>query len=127
MPIQRIEDVLQQYEDAFNQGDLDALLALYEPQATLTLQPGQTAAGAAAIRTVLGSFLALKGRMEIAEIGPQQIVQAGDTALVSGSWTITGTGSNGEPVVMSGRSTDVVRLQPDGTWRWVIDVPFGIN
>lgn len=23
--------------------------------------------------------------------------------------------------------TDVVRRQPDGTWRWVIDVPFGIT
>jgi ketosteroid isomerase-like protein len=60
------------------------------------------------------------------EIEPELIVvQAGDVALVSGTWTLTGP--DGEPVTMSGRSTDVARQQPDGTWRWVIDVPFGIS
>ena len=32
-----------------------------------------------------------------------------------------------EPVTMSGRTTDVARRQPDGTWRWVIDAPFGVG
>jgi len=35
--------------------------------------------------------------------------------------------ASGEPVTMNGRVTDVVRRQPDGTWRWVIDVPYGIG
>jgi uncharacterized protein (TIGR02246 family) len=125
--MQRVEDVVRAYQDAFNHGDLDVLLALYEPEATLVPQPGQVAAGIAAIREALSGFLALKGRMEIEEIGPEHMVQAGDLALGSGSWTLAGTGPDGEPVTMSGRSTDVLRRQPDGSWRWVIDVPFGIS
>lgn len=60
------------------------------------------------------------------EIEPElTVIRAGDIALVSGAWTLTGL--DGEPVRMSGRTTDVTRRQPDGTWRWVIDVPFGIG
>lgn len=123
MPEQTPEEAVRAYEGAFNSGDLDALMALYEPGATLVPQPGQVASGAAAIRAAMGGFLALKGCMEVE---PElTVVQAGDVALVSGSWTLTGT--DGEPLTMSGRVTDVVRRQPDGTWRWVIDVPFGIG
>jgi uncharacterized protein (TIGR02246 family) len=125
MPEQTPEETVRAYEDAFNSGDLDALMAFYEPGATLVPQPGQVASGAAAIREAMGGFLALKGHMEIE---PElTVIRAGDVALVSLSWTLTGTGPDGEPVTMGGRMTDVVRRQPDGTWRWVIDVPFGIS
>ncbi len=123
MPEQTPEEAVRAMVDAFNGGDLDAFMAFYEPGATLVPQPGQVASGEMAIREAMGRFLALKGRMEIEpEI---TVIQAGDVALVSGSWTLTGP--DGEPVTMSGRVTDVVRRQPDGAWRWVIDVPFGIG
>jgi uncharacterized protein (TIGR02246 family) len=125
MAVQTPEEAVRAMVDAFNGGDLDAFMAFYESGATLVPQPGEVASGAAAIREAMGGFLALKGRMEIE---PElTVIQAGDVALVSGSWTLTGTGPDGEPVTMSGRVTDVVRRQPDGTWRWVIDVPFGIS
>jgi uncharacterized protein (TIGR02246 family) len=122
---QPVEDALRAYQEAFNDGDLDALLALYEPEATFVPQPGQAAAGAAAIRAALGGFLALKGRLEIEALEAKDVVRAGDLALVSGSWTLTGTAPGGEPVTMRGRTTDVLRRQPDGSWRWVIDAPSG--
>lgn len=125
--MQPVEDAVRAYQDAFNSGDLDALLALYEPEAIFVPQPGQVAAGTAAIREALSGFMALKGRLEIEEIEPKHIVQAGNLALVSGFWTLTGNGPSGEPITMNGRVTDVIRRQMDGTWRWVIDVPFGIG
>ncbi|HEX2183787.1 MAG TPA: SgcJ/EcaC family oxidoreductase [Rubrobacteraceae bacterium] len=125
MDVQSPEEAVRAMVDAFNSRDLDAFMDFYEPGATLVPQPGQVASGAAAIRDAMGGFLALKGRMEVE---PElAVVQAGDVALVSGSWTLTGHRSDGEPVTMSGRVTDVLRRQPDGTWRWVIDVPFGIG
>jgi ketosteroid isomerase-like protein len=73
----------------------------------------------------MGEFLALEVHMQLE---PElAVVRAGDLALVSGCWKLTGTGPDGEPVTMSGRTTDVARQQPDGTWRRVIDVPFGIG
>ncbi len=125
MDVQSPEEAVRAMVDAFNRWDLDAFMTFYEPKATLVPQPGQVASGAAAIREAMGGFLALKGRMEIES--ELTVNQASDVALVSGSWTLTGTGPDGEPVTMSGRVTDVVRRQPDGTWRWGIDVPFGVS
>ena len=125
MAVQSPEEAVRAMVDAFNSRNLDAFMSFYEPGATLVPQPGQVASGAAEIREAMGGFLALKGRMEI-EPG-LSVIQADDVALVSGSWTLTGTGPDGEPVTLDGRVTDVVRRQPDGTWRWVIDAPFGIG
>lgn len=99
MTVQTLEETARAYEDTFNSGNLDALMALYEPGAALVPQPGQVASGAAAIREAMGGFLALKGRMEVE---PElTVIRAGDVALVSGSWTLTGTGPDGEPVTWS--------------------------
>ena len=115
MTVQSPEEAVRAMVDTFNSGDLKAFMAFYEPGAPLVPQSGQVASGAAAIREAMGGFLALKGRMEIE---PQlSVIQSGDVALVSGSWMLTGTSPDGAPVTMSGRVTDVVCRQPDGTWR----------
>ena len=46
MPITNPEEVLHAFFRAFNQGDIDAVIALYEPQAALVAQPGQVAEAA---------------------------------------------------------------------------------
>lgn len=78
-----IEDALPAYQDAFNDGASAALIALYEPNATFVAQPGQVSQGAAAIREALHSFLALKGRIERQDIGPNGIIPAGHVAFLS--------------------------------------------
>jgi uncharacterized protein (TIGR02246 family) len=123
MSMKQPEDLGQAFEHAFNSGDLEAMLALYEPEATLIPEPGAVASGSEAIREAIGEFLGLKGQVDSQ---PMTTVTAGDVALASGPWTITGTAPDGQPVTMSGRSTNVLRRQPDGTWLLAIDVPFGI-
>ncbi len=51
-----------------------------------------------------------------------RVLEADDLALVVGTWTFEGTGPDGEPVRLS---ADVLRRQADGTWRFVIDNPWG--
>jgi hypothetical protein len=34
--------------------------------------------------------------------------------------------ADGAPVTLAGQTADVVRRQPDGAWRYVIDAPFGL-
>jgi uncharacterized protein (TIGR02246 family) len=107
---------------AFNAGDAAALMDLYEPDASLAPAPGQVVTGTAAIREVLAGFLALKGKMTIDTV---RIIPAGDVALLHGSWILSGTGPDGNAIELAGRNTEVVRRQADGTWRFVIDNPFG--
>ena len=60
MPITNPEEVLHAFFRAFNQGDIDAVIALYEPQAALVAQPGQVAEGHSALREAFNGFLAMK-------------------------------------------------------------------
>mgnify|MGYP003946730741 CR=1 FL=1 len=116
------EDTHRSFVRSFNSGDLDSLMALYTPDATLVPQPGQVVTGHAAIREALQGFLSLKGtiRMETT-----YVVEAGDIALLRSEWHLDGTGPDGKPMTMAAKSNEVVRKQSDGTWRIAIDHPYG--
>lgn len=124
MPARTPEEVHPQFMEAFNAGDLDALLAVYEPEASMVPEPGQVVTGAEAIRQILTGFLALKGTIAITT---RTVVPAGELALVHGEWTLNGTGPDGQPLALAGRTSEVVRRQPDGTWRYVIDNPYSAD
>ena len=55
----------------------------------------------------------------------EQVVYAGDVALVANRWVLEGTSPDGKPVRLSGRSADVLRRRCNGEWRIVIDDPWG--
>jgi hypothetical protein len=50
-----------------------------------------------------------------------------DIALLASTWSLVGTGPDGKPVRKSGQGREVVRRQPDGTWRFGIDAPNGLG
>jgi len=114
--------MLDQWLDAFNSGNLEAILTFYERGATMVPQPGQQASGIPGIRQALRAFLALKPRSMPKK---HSWVIAGDIALGCKRWTLTGTGPDGKPVVMSGTISDVFRRQRDGRWLVVLDNPWG--
>ncbi|HEX2086830.1 MAG TPA: SgcJ/EcaC family oxidoreductase [Solirubrobacteraceae bacterium] len=103
-------------------GDLDGALALYEPEATFAPQPGAQVSGLDAIREALAQFIALRPSLS-GEV--EKVLEAGDVALVTNRWSLRGTGPDGAPLEMGGVSADVMRRQPDGTWRILVDDPWG--
>lgn len=78
--------------------------------------------GHAAVRRALERFVALAPNMT-GDI--QKVIEAGDTALVINRWQLDGTAPDGNPVRLAGLSADVMRRQPDGSWRVLIDDPWG--
>jgi ketosteroid isomerase-like protein len=60
MPASTPEQIHRLFEEAFNAGDLDGLMELYEPNAALIAQPGSVAHGSEQARAALQGFLALK-------------------------------------------------------------------
>lgn len=108
--------------EAVNGRDLESLCAMYEPGARLVDEPGQPAVGSIAIRKQFEKLLALKGKME----GSTTVCsQAGDLVLLKADWSFMGTGPDGKAIKLGGKSIEVMRRQPDGTWRFVIDLPYG--
>jgi uncharacterized protein (TIGR02246 family) len=116
------EELLKSVVDGINAGDLEALMTLYEPDAAFAAQPGTLAHGSAGIRASLGGFIAMKGTLDLRVT---RVLRASDLALVAGDWSFNGTGPGGAPVTLTGHNADVLRRQPDGSWRFVIDNPWG--
>jgi uncharacterized protein (TIGR02246 family) len=112
------QQIHQEFEEAFNSGDIEALMALYEPDCALVGAPGSVASGPDQVRAGLEGLLALKGK---AKLTTRDVVQVGDIALLSCSWTLDGVGPDGQPVSIGGRTAEVARHQPDGRWLYVID------
>jgi uncharacterized protein (TIGR02246 family) len=101
---------------------LDALLELYEEDATFVPEPGRVVTGHESIREELARLVALKPRMSGSL---ERVLQADDTALVAYRWQMEATAPDGSPIHMGGLSADVLRRRPDGSWRVLIDDPFG--
>jgi len=123
VPARKPEELKRLFADSLNGGNLEALVAFYEAGAALMAQPGQVVTGTQAIREALRGFVGMKPTLTILE--SKTLVHAGDTALTAARWRLTGTGPDGHPVNMNGESAEVCRRQADGTWRLVIDEPWG--
>jgi uncharacterized protein (TIGR02246 family) len=123
MPATEPEQIHGLFEQAFNAGDLEALMALYEPDAALIPQPGVVAGGTAAIRDALRWFLDRRGRITL---DTKLVVRVGDLAYLANRWSLTGgTMPDGSPAELGATTAELARRQPDGTWLYVIDNAWG--
>jgi uncharacterized protein (TIGR02246 family) len=126
MPALKPEDCDLLVFDSIRKKDLEAAVALYEPDATFITGSGEAVVGHAAIREVM------RGWMELEEpeftTGLETFINAeGNLALLRGSWSAIAKDADGKPVKITGKNVEVVRRQPDGTWRFVIDHPTGAD
>jgi uncharacterized protein (TIGR02246 family) len=123
MAVHDLKQLAPEFARAANAGDLDGLCELYTSDAVFVTGPdGAPAAGTAAIREVLAGLLASRPSMEFEHV---YMHQTGDTALARGRWTLTHTGPDGTAVAGTGNSIEVLRRQADGSWRYIIDHPWG--
>ena len=118
------EEVLNSVTEGINVGNLDSLMTLYEPLACFASQPGKLAETPEGIRESLRNFIDMKGKLNLSV---KRVLKANDLALVITLWSFSGPGPDRKPVHMTAKSADVLRQQPDGTWRFVIDNPWGTD
>jgi uncharacterized protein (TIGR02246 family) len=114
------EDCDALFEKYLNAGDLDSLVALYEPGATLVAAPGQLATGTDAIRAALQPFLDMKAQIKL---NVTQTIVAGDIAVTYNEWTGVAKVPGADDMKFAGKAMEVCHRQADGTWRFAIDDP----
>ena len=124
MPTATPEQVLETIVTGINSGDLDSLMPLYESDAAFASQPGSLAHGASGVSEALTGFISMNGELDLQVT---RVLEVDDLALVTGVWSFNGTGPDGEPVQLEAKNADVLRRQSDGTWRFVIDNPWGTD
>ena len=105
------------FETFFASGDLDGLMDLYEDAALFTNAQG-VHSGSEAIREVLVGYLSTGAAITMND---SVAFEAGDLALVHWSWTMTFPDGR----EARGATAEVLRRQPDGSWRFLIDNPDG--
>jgi uncharacterized protein (TIGR02246 family) len=107
------------FQHAFNNHDLDSIVALYEPDAVL-VSVDRPVQGTDAIREAYRGFLAMRPTIDLQTLG---VHRAGELAMLHGKWILNGTGPDSGQIRREGRNTETARLQPNGRWLFVIDNP----
>lgn len=117
----RPEDVHPALAAAFDAGDLDGALALYEPSAAFVIKPGVVTEGPDELRAALARYVGLGARLTIE---PRTFVRSGEVVLALGKFRFAGRRRDGSPFERESGFADVLRQTPDGDWLIAIDNGF---
>lgn len=118
-PLETVESL----DEAFNRGDIEAVLDFYEEDAVMVVEPNRLATGKAEIRaTYEWIFANIKGT---ATQEKTDVIETGDIALFTSKWNFTGTMLNGDSVSRESYASVILRRQADDKWRIVVDNGWG--
>ena len=110
------------FQEAMNEGDLDKAIGLYDDNAVFVQEPGKPAiTGLENIRRVLKQFQAIKPELKVEVM---QFVEADDVAFFTLKWEIKGKSADGEEIFLSSYDGNVVKRQPDGSWKTSLIIRF---
>ena len=112
------EGVIPSLLKRFNSGKIEAMMALYAPEAVFITNDGRTLTNraeiAARFQRDMSLGVPLKAHVRHVFVGD-------DTAQIVVDWSIDGKGPDGEEIHLGGSASDIVRRGADGRWRYIID------
>jgi len=114
------EQLHDAFAEAFNSGNPDALIDLYEPDAIQLGPSGQVISGRDQLRSVFVGLLAAGITLQGTQV---KALVAGDLALTSTRYAVDTPAPDGAQRTALVHTAEVSRRQSDGSWRVVIDAP----
>jgi uncharacterized protein (TIGR02246 family) len=114
----RAQDAHATLAAAFNTGNVETVLSMYDFNGIIVPEPGKPVSGKEKFEEAIRAILSIKGKMEIKTV---YCLQTGNLAVGRSEWNIT----DGQEVKISAKGIEVMKEQPDGTWKIVIDHAFG--
>lgn len=119
------EDIPAAFDAALNRGDLNALMALFHPGATMRMTDGSIIVEEpAALREALSALIALRPSLRNIV---RRVLVSGDVALLLLDWEIRIAPPGETERVERGTATQVAERSADRTWLLRIANPLGIN
>jgi ketosteroid isomerase-like protein len=122
MPATTATETISEFTAYLAAGELDAAMHLYEDDCAFFPDAVTVAKGTAAVQAGLEGFFALRPTLTFTDL---RVFEVGDLAFVIAAWKLSGKLPDGSPLELQGRGTDILRRQGDGTWRYVLDNPWG--
>ena len=114
----RPEDAHATLAAAFNTGNVATVLSMYDFNGIIVPEPGKPVSGKENFEEAIKAILSIKGKMEIKTV---YCLQTGNLAVGRSEWNIT----DGNEVKVSAKGIEVMKQQPDGSWKIIIDHAFG--
>lgn len=112
------QDVHKNLAAAFNTGDLGTVLNMYDANGIIVAEPNNPVSGREKFEAAVKAILSIKGKMEIKTV---YCLEHGDVAVGRSEWSI----KDGDETKVAAKGVELLKRQPDGTWRVVIDHAFG--
>jgi uncharacterized protein (TIGR02246 family) len=110
------------FEHHLEARNLDAAAALYEPDARFVAASGEIVAGRDRIREVLAHLIGTNTHMRGRVV---QAVVIDNIAVLYTDFEGTALDASGAKVPIRSRAIEVLRQQPDGTWKLIVGDPNG--
>ncbi len=114
----RAEDAHKTLAAAFNTGDVQTVLNMYDFNGIIVPEPDKPVSGRAKFEEAIKAILSIKGKMEIKTV---YCLETNGLAVGRSEWNIT----DGNEVKISSKGIELMKQQPDGTWKILIDHAFG--
>src|SRR5262245_20964810 len=114
------EDWPRQFTHHLNTRDLEAGIALYAPDTRFVARTGETVVGRDQLCDVLAGLIGAHTRLQSRNI---KAVTVNEVALLYTDFQGTTVDAAGTTVTIRHKTIEVLRRQPDGTWKLIISDP----
>jgi ketosteroid isomerase-like protein len=111
------QEAVELLDRAFNEADVETILAFYEDSAVVVTEPGHLARGGAELRSFFERIV--RTGMSVKQLKTYTL-EADGIALFLSRWSL-----GDESTTRTFAATPVFRKQSDGGWRALIDDSFG--
>jgi ketosteroid isomerase-like protein len=112
------KDVHSSLASAYNTGDLNTVMDMYDTRGIIVAVPDSPVSGKEKFEEAVKGILSITGRMEIKTV---YCLEAGDVAIGRSEWSIR----DGGKTKVAAKGVELMKRQPDGTWKVLIDHAFG--
>ncbi len=119
---QDVLTAIQTMTSNFQDNDIAGVMKSYEAEATVLFEPGAPVSEAAQLEQMFAGMAAVN---PVFEYAGHEVIVNNDIAVHIAPWSMTGKTPDGQELAQSGLSIAVLRRQPDGSWKMVIDNPHG--
>ncbi|MFJ9362971.1 YybH family protein [Nocardia sp. NPDC101769] len=110
------------FEERLNAGDVEGVLSLFAPGATMRTTTGAVISGADALRQEISGTVAARGQLTN---NSKHLLIGGDTALLVTNWTLEIDAPDGTRVSPTGTTANIARQLQNGEWRFAVLNPLG--
>jgi len=110
------------FEERLNSGDVEGVLALFAPGATMRTTTGAVLTERDALRQEIGGTIAAGGHLTNT---PRHALVGAETALLVTDWMMQIAAPDGTRISPTGATANVAQRNSNGEWRFAVLNPLG--